>query len=134
MDMSIHSEFLGDPYQVLLVEDDDGIRSLLSQGLIHLGAKVIEAPNADEALKLVGSTQHLDLLCTDIRMEGDMDGLDLATHFSKQDPGLKILLISRHCVNIPWVGRNWDFLAKPFSLAVFQHRIQELLIHGKAFV
>lgn len=46
--------------------------------LSDAGYEVLEADNADEALKILASVDQVHMLFTDIRMPGSMDGLELA--------------------------------------------------------
>jgi two-component system, sensor histidine kinase len=62
--------------RILLVEDDESIRAIISTSLSALGAKLTEAVNGNQALKLA-SSQHFDLILMDRHMPA-MDGLEAA--------------------------------------------------------
>ncbi len=63
---------------ILLAEDEDSLRGLVSTLLKRRGYKVIQASSGVEALKWRQSnTEKIDLLLTDLIMPGGMDGLEL---------------------------------------------------------
>ena len=71
----------------MVVEDGLFLRLDLSNQLHNAGFEVIEAQSADEALKLLGTNIEVDLILTDIRMPGQIDGLGLVS--SVQRPPYK---------------------------------------------
>lgn len=79
---------------ILVVEDDDTLRRLVSELLEAAGYRVLQAANAEVAIELVqGSGQHIDLLLTDILMPV-MSGVELSTQLRKIRPNLRVLLMS----------------------------------------
>ena len=79
---------------VLVVEDDEALRKLITALLASSGYKVLDAGNGEAALQLVqGSDEHIDLLLTDMLMPG-MSGVELSAQLRKIRPHLKILLMS----------------------------------------
>ncbi|MFT7042593.1 MAG: PAS domain S-box-containing protein [Candidatus Azotimanducaceae bacterium] len=81
--------------RVLLVEDDNQVRLVLSRVLRRLGLHVDAAANSAEAkavLKTDGA--RVDLLITDIVMPGSMNGLELARYARENSPSLPIIIIS----------------------------------------
>lgn len=81
---------------ILVVEDEVIIRMLLVDELLDAGFHVIEAANADEAVDCVLSQDPIDLVFSDVRMPGSMDGLELAAWLTRVRPDIKILLTSGH--------------------------------------
>jgi two-component system, response regulator, stage 0 sporulation protein F len=75
---------------VLVVDDDDAIRSLLQEELEDEGYKVLVATNARDALKMVAA-EPLDLVILDIRMPG-MDGLEVLPRILGIKEGLPVIL------------------------------------------
>ena len=63
---------------VLLVEDADDLRAVVRDMLIDLGHSVIEATSADEATALIADLPDISLILSDIQLEGEATGLDLA--------------------------------------------------------
>ena len=79
---------------VLLVEDEDPVRSFASRALRLRGYDVFEAASAEEAMKYLSDTaNHVDVLVSDVVMPG-MDGPTFATHARKMRPGLRVIFIS----------------------------------------
>jgi CheY-like chemotaxis protein len=62
---------------VLVVEDDDLLRMCAVDMIEDAGFVVTEAPNADEALRLLESREDICIVFTDIDMPGSMNGLKL---------------------------------------------------------
>jgi len=77
---------------VLLVEDHSRLRKILQLALESDGFRVTAAQSADEALALLASGAAVDVLLTDIRMPGSIDGLQLARWARDQHAGMAILL------------------------------------------
>lgn len=63
--------------RILLAEDNDEVREATERLLVACGAEVVTAGNAEDALKTV-ETGRFDVVLTDIRMPGNMNGIDLA--------------------------------------------------------
>ena len=75
---------------ILVVDDDEAIRTLLEEELAEEGYQVISANNARDALKIV-ETETLDLVILDIRMPG-MDGLEALPRILGLKEGLPVIL------------------------------------------
>jgi len=115
---------------VLLVDDDEGLRRLMSQVLSRNGYRVIEATSGEEAAKLVSDIdEEPDLLVSDVVM-GEMSGRDLAVALQARQPGLKVLLTSGTAESdvIDGLGPGRvSFLAKPFKPSALIDAVHELL-------
>jgi CheY-like chemotaxis protein len=79
---------------ILVVEDNEAMRSVVVKQLGSLGYRVVEAENAMQALDIIASDRPIDLLFTDIIMAGAMDGFALAEEAVRRWPDLKVLLTS----------------------------------------
>ncbi|HJT78867.1 MAG TPA: PAS domain S-box protein, partial [Gemmataceae bacterium] len=106
---------------VLLVEDDDGVRSLARHVLRECGYAVLEAADGLQALRIAGQYGgRIDLLATDVIMP-DLGGRALAERLTASWPGLKVLYLSgytddavvRHGV----LEARVHFLHKPYAPA-----------------
>lgn len=101
---------------VLLVEDEEPVRLILSEALSNAGYSVLECGSGPEALaawETHGSSVHL-LLC-DVVLPDGISGFDLALKLTQARPGLRVLLMSGYQEHSAApVGAM--FLAKPFSL------------------
>jgi CheY-like chemotaxis protein len=80
------------------------------------GYQVLEAQNAEEAITILEAADHVELVFTDIRMPGRMDGLELAAFVHSHWPDVRLLVTSGHIAltddDIPDGGR---FVGKPYD-------------------
>ena len=113
-------------FLVLIVEDEVLIRMLLSDALRQAGYNVIEAANADEAMSVLDTSPSPDVLITDVRMPGSIDGFELAAHVRRTKPRLKVIITSGHAGPDRAVGVADAFLPKPYELALIIRRVQAL--------
>ena len=81
---------------ILLVEDDVLVRFTTAEILRDAGFDVLEAVDASEALALLTTGHPLNLVISDIRMPGHMDGLQLASVIKNTRPNLPVALFSSH--------------------------------------
>lgn len=103
---------------ILVVEDELLIRLMLSDGLRAKGYHVIEACNADEAL-LVLETAIPDLIISDVRMPGSLDGMALLKLVRETLPKLPVIITSGHLQsNVAFADGATQFIGKPYSMDV----------------
>jgi len=100
------------PGTVLLVDDEEIVRESTADMLVDLGYAVVQAASADEALKLLESGVHADLLLTDHLMPG-MTGNDFACEVKRRWPSRPVLLISGFA-EAEGVAPDLPRLTKPF--------------------
>lgn len=81
---------------VLLVEDEVLIRWAVAEAMRDAGLHVVEASNAAEAMDVVLGGIKPDILFTDVRMPGHIDGLELAAFLEALLPGLTVIIASAH--------------------------------------
>jgi signal transduction histidine kinase/CheY-like chemotaxis protein len=103
---------------ILLVDDDDMVRSYVEMELKKLGYRVLSARDGSAALKVLRGAGEIDLLLTDIVMPGGMFGNQLAEEALRLRPGLRVLFTSGYSED-PAVLRNpsdpgVQLLKKPF--------------------
>ena len=79
---------------ILMVEDDEDVRSLIATFLASFGYRVIVAADGPSALRQLDRSPDIDLLVTDMIMSGGMNGRELAEEVRKRDPGTKVLFVS----------------------------------------
>jgi CheY-like chemotaxis protein len=115
---------------VLVVEDDNELRSYTVETLSELGYRVMQAPNADAALEILDRRDDIDLLFTDVVMPG-INGRQLADEAVRRRPGLKVLFTTGYTRNaIVHHGRldpGVEMIGKPFSFDELGTRIRALL-------
>lgn len=124
--------FIGGAETVLVVEDEQKVRALVSRILKSEGYHVVEASNGPQAISISEQTYKgpIHLLISDILMP-NMDGRDLAHQLSGSRPELKVLLMSGFAENLSAEGRTHDksvrFLAKPFVPAELKRLVRSIL-------
>jgi CheY-like chemotaxis protein len=111
---------------VLIVEDEILIRMLLSEALRQEGYAVIEAANADEAVLMLHASPNPDVLVTDVRMPGTVDGFALAAYVRRTRPELKVIITSGHAGPDGALDLADAFLPKPYELGAILGRIRTL--------
>jgi PAS domain S-box-containing protein len=117
--------------QILLVEDEDGLRKPLKLALESFGYQVSEAKNGQTAISLLRSVSHpVDLVITDFIMP-EINGIELAKHLQKEHPQTKVIFITGHTrdVIVPddLNESNYRFMTKPFSTESLSKKIRELI-------
>jgi CheY-like chemotaxis protein len=122
------------PITVLVAEDEDLLRRLVSQLLGGQGYRILEARDGGEALHLAHlASPHLRLVIADVVMPG-MDGWELGRRLSIDCPGVPVLYMSAYPrADIFHRGESdpsVPFLEKPFSATVFVNTVRELLERG----
>src|ERR1700683_3581983 len=80
-------------HRVLLVDDDDAIREMMTATLEHKGFEVVAAANVTEALKLI-TTESFDVLITDLHMPNPSDGFAVITAMRHIQPKALTLRVS----------------------------------------
>jgi CheY-like chemotaxis protein len=101
---------------VLLAEDEMLVRAIAEEDLVEIGCEVTAASTGDEAARLIRAGEHFDLLVTDIRMPGEIDGWELARIARELLPQIKVIYVSG------FPGDNHDpvegsnFIKKPYRM------------------
>jgi DNA-binding response OmpR family regulator len=80
-------------YEVLLVDDDDAVRAMMTATLEHKGFGVLAVANVTDALKLI-TTETFDVLTTNLHMPNPGDGFAVATAMRHPQPNALTLLVS----------------------------------------
>ena len=116
---------------ILLVEDEPAVRELARMVLSEQGYTVVEAQNAEDAVRLAGRRgSEIHLLLTDVVMPG-MSGHDLAKHLTALHPYLRVLYMSGYTNNViaenGTLEEGLSFLQKPFTPRVLAQRVRETL-------
>jgi CheY-like chemotaxis protein len=99
---------------ILLVEDDVILAATMQMLLESLGYGVEHADTARQALDIL-ERAAVDLVLTDVRIPGTMDGLSLSKHIREQHPRLPIVLTTGSRSNLESVN-EFMVLIKPYSL------------------
>jgi two-component system cell cycle sensor histidine kinase/response regulator CckA len=119
---------------ILLVEDEEGLRSLNARGLRSRGYSVIEASNGVEALEALEEKDGaVDLVVSDVVMP-EMDGPTLLKAMRGRNPDLKIIFVSGYAEDafeksLP-ENQQFAFLPKPFTLSQLVAAVKETMAPG----
>ena len=120
---------------ILIVEDDDALRTYAYDVLRELGYRALTAPNAAAALEIVDRGTPIDLLFTDVVMPGGMNGRELADEVLRRRPGLKVLFTTGYTRNaIIHHGRldpGVHLVGKPYTFEELSARVRALLDEEK---
>jgi CheY-like chemotaxis protein len=100
--------------RILLVEDEMLVRELAFEDLSDAGHDVTAAGSGDEALGILRGDQAYDVLFTDVRMPGELDGWQLAEEARGLIPGLKIIFATGLNDDAGWKKPQDRMLAKPY--------------------
>jgi len=107
---------------VLVVEDDPLVRFVAVETLADAGFGTIEASDAAQALDTLYSDPSINVLLTDIRMPGQMNGFELALVAKRKWPSLRIIITSGY-FDREEVPLGTDFLHKPYSASDLVKRV-----------
>jgi PAS domain S-box-containing protein len=119
----------GEGQRLLVVEDDDTLRSLISDALRELGYEIVEAAHPQSAMRILDSEIGVDLLVTDVGLP-HMNGRQLAAMAGTKRPRLKVLFLTGYAENAADRGALEDgmqMLTKPFTLDALAGKVQEML-------
>jgi CheY-like chemotaxis protein len=108
----------GGGHRVLVVEDEVIVRMDIAAQLAGAGFAVLEARNADDAIRLLETNRDIRAVFTDVDMPGSMDGLKLAGYVARRWPPIRIIVTSGH-VNVPpgTLPEGARFFTKPYDAA-----------------
>ena len=116
---------------ILLVEDEVLIRMAASEYLQECGFKVLEASSAAEAIAMIqGSETPIDVVFSDIRMPGEMDGFGLAKWIREHRAGLSVLLTSGDAKTAEvakGLCEKLEIVSKPYDYRLAAARIRQLI-------
>jgi two-component system cell cycle sensor histidine kinase/response regulator CckA len=115
---------------ILLVEDEEGVRRLLTHVLRRRGYRVLEASNGEEALRLVENQRDIHVVLTDMVMPR-MGGCELGSRVGKLRPDLPVIYMSGYTddilVRTGALGPGAPFLQKPLRPEVLAAKLRETL-------
>ncbi|MEL6870142.1 MAG: ATP-binding protein, partial [Pseudomonadota bacterium] len=110
--------------RVLLVEDNPILAKALEAMIVHLGANVEHQPTGDQAAKRLRDAHTFDIVISDVRMPGKLDGFALAKWAHTNHPQLPVLLMSGYNES---VDGGATVMSKPFTQADLLEHVQTLV-------
>ncbi|MFC1739103.1 response regulator transcription factor [Planctomycetota bacterium] len=116
-------------YDVFFVDDDAGIRKLISEELEGINCRVSCFANGADCLEQLGE-QNCNLLITDVKMPG-MDGLTLLSKARRVAPWVSVMVITGYG-DVPMAVRTLklgaiDFIQKPLERHSFLRKVESIL-------
>lgn len=114
---------------VLVVDDEPLVRMTAADELEEAGFQVLEATNADEALKVLEArSDEVQVLFTDVNMPGSMDGIALAERVYERWPQVLLLISSGYALPRPEdIPDHGHFMPKPYRGATLVRHITEMM-------
>src|ERR1700759_3939790 len=107
------------PIGVLVVQEDETLRSAMGAHLRQAGFEVVEACDADGALAVLHGSA-VDAVCCTLRLPGSLDGLALVRWIHRNQPELLTVLTADSRNVVPILGRRGIFLAEPYRLRALE--------------
>jgi CheY-like chemotaxis protein len=115
---------------VLVVEDEAAVRRAVQRSLERLGYRVVAAQDGEDALRIAGSLDRVDLLLSDVVMPG-IDGPELANRLREKWHDLPVLFVTGYSADrlarSGAVGPHDRVLEKPYQLEDLAHTIRRML-------
>jgi PAS domain S-box-containing protein len=116
---------------VLVVDDEQTVRMLVTDVLQELGYVAVDAADGKAGLQILESKRPIDLLITDVGLPGGMNGRQLADAGTTLRPGLKVMFITGYAENAVigdgHLKPGMHVLTKPFSMDALAKRITSIL-------
>jgi PAS domain S-box-containing protein len=116
---------------ILVVEDDDDVRTYSVEILRELGYRVLEAHDGPSALRLLQRQSRVDLLFTDVVLPGGLNGADLSRAARALKPGLRVLFTTGYArdaiVHHGRLDAGVQLITKPFSYAGLATKVRDVL-------
>jgi CheY-like chemotaxis protein len=108
----------GDGQLVLVVEDDEKVRSLAVKAITALGYRVCEAEDGVTALETIDKTAGIDIMLTDVMLPGGMSGRDIADEVAVRRPDVGIVFTSGYSadavIHDGKLNEGVELLSKPY--------------------
>ena len=134
-DKALDAPLYGGLETILVVEDEEDVRSATCAILSALGYQVLEACDAASAIALIESGRHIDLVFSDVIMPGPVSSLQLGEAVRQHLPDAQILYTSGYAEGVlaheGKVSASVHLLQKPYHPDALSARIRHLLRRKK---
>lgn len=111
--------------KILVVDDDDLVRTVAVEALEEAGFDVIEATTGEEAIERCRE-RIADILFTDVRLPGRIDGWDIAEHCREADPGLPVVYATGYSIKESRLVPGSHLFQKPYKVDLLVEVIRGL--------
>ena len=120
---------MADKSRILVVDDEDPLRTILSSELVSVGYEVSSASDGEEAISMV-QNKKFDLVLLDIKMP-KVDGFEVLKFIKKGFPGIKVIMLTgfadlKNAIEAKKNGAE-DFVSKPYDLVDLLTTIERVL-------
>lgn len=124
-------------FRILIVDDEPNIRTGLAKGLAREANEVVTATNGEEALALFCMAHH-QLVITDLKMPGQLSGIDLVRKIKDERPETLVFVITAHgtietAVEAMRLGAH-DYVTKPVDLDMLRLQVRNAFEHYRLVV
>jgi CheY-like chemotaxis protein/two-component sensor histidine kinase len=116
----------GEGRTVLVVEDNPAVRQVATSTLRSLGFTVQEAETGDAAARLLKKARNISLVLSDVRMPGELSGVDLARLIQSDHPDIQVLLTTGYFDGEETLD-DLNLLYKPYRATDLAEKIQALM-------
>ncbi|MDT9600610.1 PAS domain S-box protein [Sphingosinicella rhizophila] len=116
---------------IMVIDDDQAVRTLVVEVLREAGYAVIEAADGPRGIEVFKAARRVDLLITDVGLPGGLNGRQVADALRVIRPGLKVLFITGYAENAA-IGNGllepgMEVITKPFGVAAFGAKVRDIL-------
>ncbi len=113
--MSALSDSKPDPLTILVVEDEWLLREVIGTYLRDAGCEVLEAESGESALAMLHEGAAVDVVFTDIRLPGDVNGWDFGEAARASRGDIPVIYASGYSISPPRQVRGSLFFSKPYD-------------------
>ncbi|MBI2429143.1 MAG: response regulator [Bacteroidota bacterium] len=120
---------MAQPFNILVVDDEDALRNVLSSELQSEGYSVVSAADGDEAISIL-QQKSFDLVLLDIKMPR-VDGFEVLRFLKERYPNTKVIMLTgfadlKNAIESKKLGAE-DFVSKPYDLVDLLTTIERVL-------
>lgn len=116
---------------ILVVDDEVLVRMVIKDLLGSQGYRMLEAGNGPEALRVLRSVEHIDLLVSDVGLPNGMNGRQVADAACVLSPSLKVMFVTGYAdsavLNRGDLDSDMHTVTKPFDVGELGQRISRIL-------
>jgi len=117
----------GGTENILLVEDNPDVQSVVASMLDQLGYRTVTADTADMAMRLLSAQGDFGLVLTDIMMPGPVDGIALARRLRRDYKHIPVLLTTGYAKAVSERFSEFPLLRKPYRLAELAQAVRQTI-------